>query len=122
MKDWDKIIEQKAPAHHEKNVLAELDSLLDQNAALAADRAGQGKSWLFWIGPFSAVAVGAVAFIIVSRAPQAKQDIAVASPMLELAVDYELITDLREIQYLDELQKLGDSPKWKSRKSGTKKL
>lgn len=127
MKEWEKIIEQKPSEAHEKQVLASMDSLLAQNAELAKHvKEARSIGWIFWFTP-ALSAAAAISFFLLTGAPRAPDagggEGAVAeNPMLEIAMDYELLADLQEIRYLDELQKLEGSQEWKSGKSGTKRL
>ena len=126
MKEWEKIIEQKPSEAHEKQVLASMESLLDQNAELAKHvKEARGIGWIFWFAP-ALSAAAAIAFFLLTGSPfrgESKPEPGLAAtPMLEIAMEYELLSDLQEIRHLDELQKLEGSQEWKSRKSGTRKL
>ncbi len=123
MNDWDKLIEQPVSDKHARAVKANMDSLLDQNAALAAGEQAKGRGWLFWLAPLGGLAAAALAFTLVTRETGTVPETATLAraPMLELALEFELLSDLREIQHLEELQKLGDK-EWTARKSATRNL
>lgn len=123
MKEWDRIIEQKPSDAHERQVLSSMDSMLDQNAELARHaKEARGIGWIFWFAPAFSAAAAIAFFLVTSGPPAGKEQMAAATPMLEIAMEYEILADLQEIRYLDELQKLEGRDGWKKRKGATRKL
>jgi hypothetical protein len=113
MDRWQESLGEEVSEEHERSVLQAAGPLLRQNAELAAaERAGRSR---WWLAALPALGVVAVAVVLVARAPH-RPPAAEADAAFEIALDYDLIRDVHEIENLELLQKLGDPERWPTKR------
>lgn len=129
MDKWKRSLTEDVTGDFEARVLAKARPLLKENAALHAQEkaCARGFRW-FWL----AVPAGALAVALILVAPRLQREagapgeVATGAPLgaaadeLEMAMDFEMYKDLREIENLDLLKELGDPKEWPKRKRAPK--
>lgn len=115
---WKKSLDEEMSPEFEQRVLGAMRPLLRENAELhASEKASRpGLRWLWIAGPGLAAA-GLVVALSLPRDSGPPATLALAGDDLEIAMDLALYKDLRVIENLELLQKLGDTGEWPKAKS-----
>ena len=96
-----------------------VSTLLEQNGKLAAaEKRPSARARLLWALP--ALALGAVAFLLVTERSRGPAQPGPQLEVVEIAMDYELLLHLDDLQKLELMKRLGDPEKWpaKTRRPG----
>lgn len=108
--NWKKSTEENADKDFEARVLKAAAPLLAQNAELAKARGG--RAWITIAVP--ALGLGALILVIAlgklpGRPAGNPEEL---SPEMEIAMDFDLIYDLHEVEQLETLKALGEKDQW----------
>lgn len=125
MDKWKRALDEDVTGDLEERVLAKARPLLGENSRIYAQEraASRRRGWLFLAVPAAALVMAlVVAFPRLRQEAELPADVAAlpAGSELEIAMDFEMYRDLREIERLELLKELGDPEKWPKPKRAPK--